>query len=100
MEDNDTKALRFASAAVTDIDIQFRLADVAGKLQLAGPRDRAWTAYSLARQRLLQAGVIVTDEQLDEIDQLGVDIANAAETMETVRAALKLGEILAKIALV
>ena len=98
--DNDTVALKLASAAVMEIDVAYRLANGPGQFALAGPRDQAWTAYALARQNLLMDGVIVTDAQLDELDALGSELGRAADTNAIATSAVRLAQVLARIALV
>ena len=100
MDDNDTLALQIAAAAVTAMDVTYRNSDALGQVQLQDVRDHLWTAYAVARNRLMASGVIVTNDQLDQMKQLQGDLNAAADQMAFAGAAVKLAGILARIALV
>jgi len=99
VEDNDTQALQHAGAAVMAMDVRYRNATPADRIRLKRTRDQLWATYVLARNRLLEQGVLVTDDELGQMDALKADLGDAAETMAFARAALKLTGILARIAL-
>ena len=98
--DNDTHALQVAAAAATAVDIAYKHADTMGQIGLQDARDQLWSAYAIARNRLMATGVIVTDDQLDQMLQLQTDLSEAADQMAFAGAALKLAGILTRIALV
>ena len=98
--DNDTLALQIAGAAVTAVDVAYRNADTVAQIELQEVRNQLWTAYAVARNRLLAAGVIVSDAQLEQMSQLHTDLAGAADQMAFASAAVKLAGILTRIALV
>lgn len=99
MEDRDSEALRLASAAVTQIDVAYRLADAIGKDALADARDHAWSAYALARRRLLEDGVLVTEENLAELHDLSQALDHAADVADIARGAIRLAGLLGRLAL-
>ena len=100
MDDNDTLALQIAASAVTAMDVAYRNADGFEQVQMQDARDHLFAAYSVARNRLMATGVIVTNDQLDQMRQLQADLGAAADKMAFAGAALKLAGILARIALV
>lgn len=97
---NDLEALNLASAAVTVISARYRKATAEEQKQLCAAHDSAWTAYTLARQKLLRHGVIVSDQQLDSIRDLRDVLSGAIETASIARAAQKLAQVLGGISLV
>ena len=99
MDDNDTRALRLAAAAVTAMDVKYRNGDTQVQIDLEDARNKLWTAYALARNHLLATGVMVTDQELSDMETLGQDLHQAAQTMAFAGAAVSLAKILAKIAL-
>lgn len=97
---NDLEALNLASAAVTAISARYRTAAPEEQSALWEARDSAWTAYASARQRLLQHGALVSDEQLDSIRDLRDTLSVTAETANVARAAQQLVQVLGRISLI
>lgn len=99
MVDRDSEALRLASAAVTEIDVAYRVADAIGKEALAEARDQAWSAYALARGRLLTDGVLATEGDLAQLRDLSKELDNAAQVADIARGAIHLAGFLGRLAL-
>ncbi len=96
MADNDSNALKAAADAVTIIDMRYRAASINDKIIMKPQRDAAYDAYSKARLKLLEDGVIATDEDVAELEAIRAEIAQAAETQALMIGAARLIAALAK----
>jgi hypothetical protein len=84
--DFDSQMLQQANQAVVDIDLRFKAASFNDKLALADSRDRAFHAFALARLKLLQAGVICTAADVNQMAQIRAEISQAASTQSLITA--------------
>ena len=82
--DNDTLVLQDAAQAVLAIDIQYKLASFNDQQKLKGERDKAFNAYSNARLKLLQQGVICTEADVKEMNKIRQEIEQAAQTQSLI----------------
>lgn len=97
--DTDLKIFETASATVTEIDRRYRLANINDQIKLKPKRDEAFSAFSLARLKLLEAGVVTTAADLAEMQALKSAVDQAAVTQDLVIAAARVAIFLAKTAL-
>jgi hypothetical protein len=98
MSDHDATLLEDAASAVLDIDLRYRRANIDEKEDLKPARDEAFNAYSAARLKLLQEGVIATQEDVDEMKAIRGEISRAADIQGLVVAAERLAVLLARFA--
>ena len=92
--DNDATVLKEASAAVTQIDLKYRRADTNAQLKMKADRDKAFSAYAAARRKLLAAGVICTDKDVEKMRSLRDEVRKARETQSLLIAAARLASFL------
>lgn len=97
-QDTDMQTLAAAAAAVTEIDRRYRLASINDQIQLKQKRDEAFAAYSLARLKLLEAGMITTAADVTEMRRLKAEIDRAAVRQALIIAAARVVVFLAKMA--
>lgn len=97
--DTDLAILKSASSTVMKIDQRYRRADINEKIELKPERDRAFTAYSLARLQLLEDGVMTTAADLKKMQSLKDEIDQAAAMQDLIIAAARVAAFLAKLAL-
>lgn len=98
-QDTDLQIFETAAATVTEIDRRYRLANINDQIKLKPKRDEAFSAFSLARLRLLEAGVITTAQDLAEMRALKAAVDKAAVIQDLVIAAARVVVFLAKTAL-
>jgi hypothetical protein len=77
--DNNDKVLDTATKALFIIGVRYRQADFNGKRRLRQKRDEAFSAYSLARLKLLEDEVICTDDDVRKMEEIRQQIKDAAE---------------------
>jgi hypothetical protein len=97
--DTDLQIFDTASSTVTEIDRRYRLANINDQIKLKPKRDEAFAAFSLARLKLLELGVVTTAEELVEMRALKSAVDQAAVTQDLVIAAARVAIFLAKTAL-
>jgi hypothetical protein len=97
--DPDATFLKEAGDAVVTIDVQYRLASYAEQAEMRDKRDNAFSAYAMARNKLLAQGVIATDADIAEMRSIAAEVKQAADTASLVRAIGKAVTILARVAL-
>lgn len=95
--DNDSSVLKDAAAAVGAIDVKYREADFAGKRELKPKRDEAFAAYAKARRKLLEAGVICSRKDVEEMGEIREEIARARKTQSLVIAAARFVKFLSRL---
>ena len=98
MPDNDALVLEDAGEVVSLLDVRYRSASFDDQVAIKPERDRAFSAYSAARLKLLQADVICTDADLEEMTRLRNEVRKAADKQSLVIAAAKVAVFLAKLA--
>lgn len=96
--DTDLLVFQTASATVTEIDRRYRLANINDQIKLKPKRDEAFSAYALARLRLLEAGIITTAQDLADMRALKAEVDKAAVIQDLVIAAARVAVFLAKTA--
>jgi hypothetical protein len=93
------RMLRAAGDAVTMIDVKYQQASFDEKLDMRDERDRAFHAYSLARNRLLMPGLVIDESDIALIEQFKTEVTQAANLASILVAAAKVASLLARIAL-
>jgi hypothetical protein len=89
-EDNDSKALRLAGAALFAMEVKIRNAGVMERVAFKQQRDDLWNAYHAAREQLIAQDVIVGEAELAELAALKDELEDAASTNATAATVLKL----------
>jgi len=97
--DPDADLLEEAAATVAAIDRRYRRASFEEKIALKDQRDAAFTAYALARNKLLEEGVIVSDADVEEMRSIAAEVKKAADTASLIRAIGKVVLALSRVAL-
>ena len=94
MADNDMLVFKDANDAVFDLAKAYRAAinasDLAAVAALKPKFEEANSVYSQARLKLLEAGVIATDADVEEMERIKTDIDDAATTQQFVDGAIQL----------
>ena len=96
--DNDALTLKEAGAAVQEIDLRYRGLNIDDKADLKPERDATFNAYSTARRKLLEEGVITSDDDVKNMKALREEVEKAAETQQLVVVAGRVAVFLAKFA--
>lgn len=100
MTDTDSLTLKEAGSAVLDIDMRYRLLPtIDEKEELKPTRDEAFSNYTSLRLKLLEEGVITTQEDLDEMKEIRSEIEKAAGLQTILVAAGRAAAFFAKLAL-
>ena len=74
MPDNDSIVLKDLGETVTIIDVQYRFAEPADRIDMKEKWDRALAEYGAARDKLFAEDVICTDEHIVEIRKIKAEI--------------------------
>jgi len=100
MADNDIIVLEDARDAVFILEKEFRRALLSGDLDAATEikerLEEAVDTLSRARLRLLQEGVLATDEDVAEMRRIKAEIDQAASTQQLLEGAVKFIAFIAK----
>lgn len=100
MIDNDLMVLEDAADAVFSLDQEYRLAILAADIdkveQLKPQVEAAYEKYSLGRLKLLEKGVLATDEDVAEMRRIRAQIEQAATLQTLIKGAVRLAAFLAK----
>ena len=103
MADNDIKILEDAKDAAFTLDKAYRYAvldrDLDRMVELKPKVDEAYDAYSSARLKLLEEGVLATDEDVTEMSRIRDEIDRAGETQALILGAIKFATFIAKFAI-
>jgi hypothetical protein len=97
MSDNDTLVLKDIAASVLEIDIRYKEADINEKMLLRNSRDKAFSAYLLARIQLLESAVICTENDIKEMKKIRREIEEAANTQTLINVVFRLISFLIKL---
>lgn len=92
--DNNESYLEEAAKAAFIIGVKYRQADINGKQELRHARDKAFSAYSIARLKLLEDEVICTNEDVEEMKDIRQEIQQAAKTQTLIIAIARFIKIL------
>jgi hypothetical protein len=80
--DNDTKMLAAMGNALVDLQVKYRNSSLADRMAIKPSLDELVSDYAEFQLRLLKEGVVSTDEELKEMQQIKVDIDKAANTQK------------------
>ena len=98
-QDNDTAALKLAADALFTMEVKCRTAPgVVSRVAMAAERDKLRDAYDAAREKLIDDGIVVTNEELAEMAALTQELQRAADINATATAVLNLVGFFARIA--
>ena len=99
MSDMDTLTLKEASNAVLELDVRYREIDnIDDKKDMKPARDQAFDAYSTARLKLLEEGVITGQTDLNEMKDLRSEVEHAANVQSLIVAAGRVAAFLTRLA--
>ena len=99
MPDTDSLTLTEASDAVLRIDLRYRtLLNIDDKEDLKPTRDQVFAAYTSARLKLLEEGVMTTQADVDEMEALRGEIEQAAEKQALIRGGVRVAGFLGRLA--
>ncbi|PYT00974.1 MAG: hypothetical protein DMF63_04735 [Acidobacteria bacterium] len=84
--DNDTKMLNEITAKVNTLDIQYKMSSFEDQAVLGPALDELWDDYVKFRIKLLKAGVITTDADLEEMEKIRTQIDAAADRQAMIMA--------------
>lgn len=94
MSDTDQIVLDEAKESAFILDKAYRRAirngDIDAVMELKPKVEEAYNEYSSARLKLLEEGVITTDEDVKEMRLIRAEIDEAADTQQLIAAAMKL----------
>ena len=100
MTDTDLVVLEEAKDAAFALDKAYRRAvregDMDTAMKLRPKVNDAYTALSRARMKLLEAGVLATDEDVTEMRRIKSEIDEAADTQQTIEGAVRITGFLMK----
>jgi len=94
MTDNDSIVLKDIGETVAMIDVQYRLAEPADRIDMKENRDKVLAEYGDARDKLLADGVICTDEHIVEMRKIKAEIEQAAKAQQIIQGMLRLVKFL------
>jgi hypothetical protein len=80
MADNISKVIEDTEAVVEEVDARYRAGTIDDKEDLRDARNDAYTARARARRRQIQGDVVVTDDDVAEMEGLRTEIEQAADT--------------------
>ena len=102
MADTDLDVLEEAKDAAFALDKAYRRAvregDMDTAMELRPKVNDAYTVLSRARMKLLEAGVLTTDEDVAEMRRIKSEIDEAADTQQTIEGAVRIIGFLMKFA--
>lgn len=94
MADNDSIVLADLGETVTMIDVKYRLANPADRIDMKEDRDNAIAEYGVARDKLLADGVICSDMHIAQMRKIKAEIEHAAQNQEIILGIVKLVKFL------
>lgn len=95
MPDNDSKMIEELGVALTSLQIQYRASSISDRMKLWPDLRKALANYNKCQVKLLDDGVVVTDEDLAEMAEIRSDIDKAAETQQLIEAAVRVAAFIA-----
>ena len=84
--DNDAKMLEAMGDAVTRLQIKYRASSISDRMTMKPDLEELTRDYVDFQLKLIQEGVITTDADLEEMEDIRREIDNAARTQEIVQA--------------
>jgi adenylosuccinate synthase len=100
MPDNDVIVLEDARDAVFTLEKEFRRAlrngDLAAASEIRERLEEAVEVFSKARLKLLEAGVMATDDDMAEMRRIKGEIDQAADRQQLIAGAIRFAGFLAK----
>jgi hypothetical protein len=84
--DNDAEMLEKLGNAVTDLEVRFRNCSLEERVDLRSSLETLVADFTEFRLRLLKEGIITTDEELKEMDDIKNEINAAAQKQSLLKA--------------
>ena len=94
--DNDAKMLEAMGDAVTKLQIKYRNSSISDRIIMKPELEKFIHDYTYFQLKLIQEGVITTDADLEEMEDIRREIDNAARTQEIVQAIARTIAFIAK----
>ncbi len=85
-QDNDAVMLQQMGNAITDLEVKFRAASLEERMTMRPSIEQLLNDYATYRLRLLKEGIITTDADLAEMQQIQSDITAAARRQDLIKA--------------
>lgn len=82
--ENDEIILEKAAATVATMDIRYKRAAPTDKVILKPERDRAFSAYAGARLKLMEAGTVSSEDDVQEMGEIRRQVSHARKTQSLV----------------
>ncbi len=94
--ENDEIILEKAAATVAAMDIQYKRAAPTDRVILKPERDRAFSAYAEARLKLMEAGTVASEDDVQEMGEIRRQVSHARKAQSLVIAIGRLAGFLSK----
>ena len=94
--DNDAKMLEAMGDSVTKLQIKYRNSSISDRIKMKPDLEKLIHNYAEFQLKLIEEGVITTDADLKEMEDIRREIDNAAQTQEIVQAIARTIAFIAK----
>ncbi|HKW28628.1 MAG TPA: hypothetical protein VJT54_04785 [Verrucomicrobiae bacterium] len=94
--DNDATMLEQMGTALTNLQIKYRASNLADRMALRPDLDKLLQQYTDYQARLLNEGIVTTDDDLAAMAQIKTDIDKAAQKEELAEAIINTAAFIAK----
>lgn len=94
--DNDAKMLEAMGDAVTRLQIKYRNSSISDRIKMKPDLEKLIQDYVDFQLKLIEEGVITTDADLKEMEDIRREIDNAAQTQALVQAIARTIAFIAK----
>ncbi len=96
--DNDTVALKQASLALIELQVRYKEAPILEKLQMRPMINEAINDFAVMQMKLLKEGVIITDADLEELEEIKTALEKAKTQTKLLQAGARFLGFVAKFA--
>lgn len=93
--DNDAEMLRAMGNTITDLQVRYRMASLDDQATLISPLQEMLRDYGEYQARLIKAGTITTDAELDEMKAIEDSISDAATRQDLLLAFARITALIA-----
>ena len=95
MADHTDALIAETERAVEEVDAKYNAASIDEKEDLKAARDEAYTARARARRKQLAAGVVVTEQDVEDMKALRAEIEAAADEQAVIEGVGKIAMLIA-----
>lgn len=93
--DKDSRMLNQMGSVLTTLQIKFRNSSVADRITMRPKLEQVTHQYVTYQLSLIEDGIIVTEDDLTEMEELKAEIDGAAQSQQILVAIIKTGVFLA-----